>query len=140
MTIAFIVRGLPMPQGSHRAFVVHSKGRPRAVMTSAAKGLSAWRQAIAQEARRAMNDAALLEGPLAVTAVFGLLRPKTRPKRELWPDRRPDLDKLLRALLDACTGVIWRDDAQIVRASVEKTYSSSPGVSVEISTFQEGRD
>lgn len=39
------------------------------------------------------------------------------------PIKKPDVDKLLRACLDALTEVIWRDDSQVVKATTEKTYA-----------------
>ncbi len=33
---------------------------------------------------------------------------------------RTDADNLLKLLLDACNGIVWRDDAQIVALSVRK--------------------
>jgi Holliday junction resolvase RusA-like endonuclease len=38
---------------------------------------------------------------------------------------RPDLDKLIRAVGDALTGVLWTDDAQIVTWSTGKGYVDS---------------
>lgn len=61
-------------------------------------------------------------GPVEVKATFYLERPKT-VKRDS-PSVRPDVDKLLRALLDALTqsGVIG-DDAQVCRVYADKTYA-----------------
>jgi Holliday junction resolvase RusA-like endonuclease len=129
MSLTWTVRGLPVAQGSLRAFV--RGGRP--VLTSTARGLRDWRQAIAWEARAAMAPGMEpLRGPLGLEAVFTLPRPRSRPKRETLPDRRPDLDKLARALLDGCSGVVWHDDAQIVDLRVVKTYGAVPGVSVRV--------
>jgi Holliday junction resolvase RusA-like endonuclease len=116
--IAFTVRGLPVPQGSTRAFV--RGGRP--IVTSDAKGLGAWRTAIASEARFAMGGLPMLRGPVRVQVEFELPRPASRPKRDRWPDRRPDLDKLVRASLDSMTGVVFGDDSQVVRLSASKIY------------------
>lgn len=122
--VRFIAYGLPVPQGSTRAFVV--KGR--AVTTSASKGLRPWRDTLASAARLAMqeNGLAVLTGPLAVEAVFTMPRPKSRPKSDRWPDRRPDLDKLARGLLDGITGPVCADDAQVCHLSVTKEYVGDP--------------
>jgi len=58
-----------------------------------------------------------------------------RPDAPKYVARRPDLDKLLRGLLDALQGVLVRDDAQIVSIEACKRFASegeSPGVIVEI--------
>jgi Holliday junction resolvase RusA-like endonuclease len=46
--------------------------------------------------------------------------------------KKPDLDKLLRALKDALKGVIYRDDSQVVRVVTSKDYSPAPGVIVTV--------
>jgi Holliday junction resolvase RusA-like endonuclease len=40
-----------------------------------------------------------------------------------YPVVRPDADKLLRAVLDALTGRVWADDAQVVVATARKRYA-----------------
>lgn len=125
--IAFHVRGLPVSQGSARAWLVN--GKP--VITSTAKGLATWRRLVADVAQGyAPPD--LWEGPLHVDLTFGLPKPKSAPKtRRVWPDKRPDLDKLTRAVLDSLTHIVFRDDSQIVGLSAVKDYGP-PGVLVEI--------
>lgn len=116
--ISFWVAGLPVPQGSARAFVV--AGRAHITSTSGHR-LQDWRQAIASEARQSVQE--LVLGPVEVGAVFYVPRPTSRRKRDLWPDRKPDIDKLARACLDALTGVTFKDDAQVVRLVAEKRYA-----------------
>lgn len=125
--IRFEVRGLPIPQGSTRAWVLH--GKP--VITSSAKGLATWRRLVADVAQ---NHAPRepWEGPVEIELDFGLPKPKSAPKRKrVWPDKRPDLDKLTRAVLDALTYVVYADDSQVVRIHASKDYGP-PGVVVEI--------
>src|SRR2546428_9857141 len=74
--ISFRVHGLPVPQGSTRAFVVN--GRP--VITSAAKGLSSWRRLVADVAQRFAPDEPW-EGPVGIELHFGIPKPKSAPKR-----------------------------------------------------------
>ncbi len=46
---------------------------------------------------------------------FVMRRPAVTPKRSTPPaTKRPDLDKLTRAVLDALSGIVWRDDSLIV--------------------------
>ncbi len=125
--ISFSVRGLPVPQGSTRAWVLH--GKP--VITSSAKGLATWRRLVADVAQ---NYAPVepWEGPVAIELHFGLPKPKSAPKKKrVWPDKRPDLDKLTRAVLDALTYVVFGDDSQVVEIRASKDYGA-PGVVVEV--------
>lgn len=129
--ISFVVRGKPRPQGSTRAWV--KNGKP--IITSTTKGLGNWRRLIADQAQRHAPDE-LWSGPIGIRLLFLLARPKSEPKRKrTWPDRRPDIDKLCRAALDALTEVIYDDDAQIVRMDVEKDWGT-PGVAIEVYKVQ----
>ncbi len=125
--ISFQVHGLPIPQGSTRAWVLH--GKP--VITSSAKGLATWRRLVADVAQN-YAPAEPWEGPVGIELHFGLPKPKSAPKRKrVWPDKRPDLDKLTRAVLDALTYVVFADDSQVVDIRASKDYGA-PGVVVEI--------
>lgn len=51
----------------------------------------------------------------------------------VWKDTRPDLDNMVKLLLDAMTQMeFWEDDAQIVSLSVAKLYSDEDGVEIGI--------
>jgi len=124
---SFEVRGVPAPQGSARGFVVDGNVH----ITSANRGLAAWRRLVSDVAQH-HAPSSLWEGPLAVTLAFRVPGPKRAPKlRRTWPERRPDLDKLCRACLDSLTGIVWRDDSQVVRLEAEKDYGA-PGVIVGV--------
>ena len=130
--ISFLVHGLPIPQGSTRAWVIN--GKP--VITSAAKGLSTWRRLVADVAQRYAPDEPW-EGPVGIDLHFGIPKPKSAPKkRRVWPDKRPDLDKLTRSVLDALTYVVFADDSQVVEIRATKDYGA-PGVAVEIHRISE---
>jgi len=84
--------------------------------------LTQWRHAIGWTARATMRTQPLT-GPLTVVLRFTLATPATRP---------PDLDKLMRAVLDACTGVVWVDDRQVVACDARKAQGAVPGVTVTV--------
>lgn len=46
------------------------------------------------------------------------------------PTKKPDADNCLKGLKDGCNGIVWRDDAQVVRIILQKTYSETPMASV----------
>ena len=127
------VRGIPVPQGGlvrSPSGGLYHKGAGR---------LADWRQAIATEARLAMGTRPILEGPVVVRARFTWLRPKghlsssggLRPAAPFAKTTPPDIDKASRALLDALTGVVFRDDAQVVRLDAGKAYGD-PGVVITV--------
>ena len=45
---------------------------------------------------------------------------------------KPDVDNLAKFALDTMTGVIFHDDCQVFRLSVEKRYSTKPGTYIQI--------
>ena len=127
--IKFFVPGTPAPQGSKRAL---GPGR----MIEMSKNVGPWRERIALAAHNAMKGQPLFPGPTAIFINLVLPRPKSTPKTYT-PDaiKRPDIDKLARACLDAITGVIIADDAQIIELQATKRVAGigeTPGAELEI--------
>jgi Holliday junction resolvase RusA-like endonuclease len=127
------VRGTPAPQGS-KSYKGHRAGKP--VLVESCAAVPAWREAVVTAAREAMRRAGFItmSAPSIVVIDFYLARPASAPKRRTVPDRRPDLDKLIRSTLDALTtaGVI-EDDARVVEITARKHYArASPGACVVV--------
>jgi len=135
--IAFEVFGDPVAQGSKTA--VPTAAGPR-MRESNEKRLRPWRTAVAYEAEAAMDGREPIEGPLFVFVTFVLSRPKAhyRANGELKPsapsycEKRPDLDKLARSILDAGSRIVWRDDSQIAALHCAKVYGSPPGARIVV--------
>lgn len=148
-SIEFVVRGLPAPQGSKRAFRNPHTGRIAQVESS--RRVAPWRSDVRDAALAAMGDRPPLAGPLYVSLNFALPRPRShyrsgrhadelRPSAPAWPDGRPDVDKLSRACLDAMTAIVWADDAQVVTLYAAKWYANPvhlPGCRVLVGTLDE---
>ncbi|MGZ4621496.1 MAG: RusA family crossover junction endodeoxyribonuclease [Blastococcus sp.] len=137
--IAVTVLGTPVPQGSMRAL------GPGRMKHSNAEKLRPWRDAVAWHVREeclAQGLSEPLDGPVAVAASFTLARPKSAPKVRWAPDRKPDIDKLARGLLDAIVaGGAITDDAQVVDLRVAKVYpvdGNLPGVTFTVAPAERG--
>jgi len=140
--ISFFVLGIPAPKGSARAFFVKKRGR--AVITAANAKTRPWEQAIRSEAEIARHGAPASTSAVRVRAVFRFPRPAghfranspvLRPSAPLAHAKKPDVDKLARTLLDALSGVLFVDDAQVVRLEAGKRFvepGESPGVDVDV--------
>lgn len=136
----FTVPGHPVAQGSMTGFVDKRSGRVQ-LKPSNERQLKAWRKLIIDEAQALAEHHGQLTGPLEVDAEFRFQMPPSRsPKaiRDLgrWPmEVQPDIDKLVRAVLDALTlsGLI-HDDRQIavVHASKHEYVASWTGVDIAI--------
>lgn len=74
----------------------------------------------------------LLFGPIAIQAAFYLPRVSSLPRTITAPIKKPDLDKLVRCLCDALTGVVYRDDSQVVEISVSKRFDAAPHARIEV--------
>ena len=133
MKLTFTVTGEPKPQGSKRGFVTRT-GKV-ALVEQAGKPLKTWRNEVTLTAAFESENQGwtITDKPIQATITFRLNKPQ-RPKAPL-PSTRPDLDKLIRAVLDAITAAhnIWVDDSQVVTLTARKTYGT-PGVSVELTT------
>lgn len=139
--ISFFVPGLTRPKGSKRAFALKSQGAYTgrvALVESAGGPLKAWERQISLiAAAQRIGSNGLLDGPIKLTLDFVLLRPASHPKRrKTWPIARPDYDKLARSATDALTGIIWRDDSQVVEAHIRKDYGDPPGVRITVETIE----
>ena len=139
--ISFFVPGIPRPGGSKRAFVNRKTGK--AIIVEACNKNPEWRSDCKAFAIGAYSGPPLT-GALFLKVFFFMPRPKThfgtgknsntiKPSSPLYPTGKPDCTKLIRALEDALTGVVWRDDAQIVSQNIQKRYGGErSGVLVEI--------
>lgn len=111
------VPGIPAPQGSKRHV-------GNGVMLESSKTVGDWRSVVAWSAASARQHPPL-DGAIVFVVEFVMPRPKSLPKRKPTPPhtKRPDVDKLLRAVGDALSGVVWCDDSQLVEAHGTKRYA-----------------
>jgi Holliday junction resolvase RusA-like endonuclease len=65
------------------------------------------------------------KGPVDLDIIAILHRPRTCRRAE--PTVKPDWDNLGKLVSDALNGVLYEDDAQVVRAAVQKIYAHEPG-------------
>ncbi len=91
----------------------------------------------AKEALMARAEAWDKEGPMGARLTFCLACPKGLPMEETspWASGKPDLDNLVKAVLDAIKGSLLVDDCQVVRLESTKTYASlldEPFVAIQI--------
>ena len=70
-----------------------------------------------------------LSSPLSVTMLFQFKKPKKEKKHFT---QRPDVDNLVKTVMDALNGVAWEDDAQIVQLVAQKVYADIEGTLVSI--------
>lgn len=137
--IALTIPG--QPQGKGRPRVGSFSGHAR--MFTPAKTV-AYEGLIAHAAHQAMAGRPMLDGPLAVNlfldcqvpASWSAKKQRAALAGELMPTTKPDADNVLKAVLDGCNGVLWRDDVQVVDVRVRKRYAAAPCVRMEAWALQ----
>jgi Holliday junction resolvase RusA-like endonuclease len=138
LVIAFTVHGLPKPQGSK---VVRRHGT-RQWAQEASKALPEWRQAVRREAGDAMEGPEVDE-PVLLDVRFYMPRPRghfgtgrnagrLKGSAPLLPTTTPDLDKLIRAVCDAMTGIVWRSDSDVTTIRAAKRYADDRRIGVDV--------
>lgn len=124
MGVSFTVRGTPMPKGSTTR--MPGGGTIPAGTAASRQRMVQWREDIRHEAQKAMDGVPPFTGALRLFVDFTLMPPRTTIRKTQWGwlphTRKPDVDKLLRAVCDALTGVVWLDDSQACVVAVNKHY------------------
>jgi len=91
-------------------------------------------------AGKAMGSQKPLETPLSVFLYIRLPIPQSYSKSRKTacldgserPAKKPDIDNVAKAFLDAMNGTIYLDDTQVVGLYIKKVYSAVAGVDVAI--------
>jgi Holliday junction resolvase RusA-like endonuclease len=154
--IKFHVPGLPVAQPRQRQRVVMAKGRAIATNYTPRKDRVNEFKAAVRLAGQQASEASVrqvagneqftlfpfepIDGPVAVALLFLLPRPgRLRWKKRVMPRAphasKPDIENLAKAVLDALTCILWRDDAQVCQLKIEKHYAAAGepvGVHIEV--------
>ena len=112
----FAVAGKPAPKGSWQ--LNQSTGR---MFQSNANAQRKWVKEIRNAAREMLVEPYGAQVPVRCDVLFVMQRGKT-VKRPL-PSVKPDIDKLLRTVYDALTGIAWVDDAQVCAGYAGMIYA-----------------
>lgn len=129
------------------------KGRPRIGKTGGPNGHArmftdpktrSYEGLIAMAAQAALDGRPPMDCPLEVHVRVRLVPPASASKKacaamlagDLPPTKKPDLDNVVKAVLDGCNGVAFRDDVLVVKQSATKFYAVTPGVDVLIRPLQ----
>lgn len=130
--LQFTVHGIPAPQGSKAPWGGESNPRTRP-----------WRAAVTAEAAIAMKKRPFLDKPVMLSAVFFFPRPKhhfgsgkkesvLKESAPTYHATKPDADKLLRAIGDSLSGVVFRDDSHIACVAGVKRYGEPARVEITV--------
>lgn len=143
--ITLWVPGIPIPQGSKRALPPARPGQHPRMIDQGQKKLKPWRATVGAIAAAEIQRRGLhaIVGPVVLELVLRFPRPRghfgsgknagvLKASAPAVPGAKPDLDKCLRAIGDALTGIAYTDDARIVDAHVLKRYADQRGAGAAI--------
>lgn len=121
--IEIFIPGTPKPQPRPRAY---RRGNHAGVYNP--DTADAWKQAVTAAVTE-HRPATLVKGPVSCLIKFVFARPKrlqrqVDPKGEILHTSTPDADNLAKAVLDACTGIVWEDDGQVADLYIRKCYAA----------------
>ena len=119
-----------------------AKARPRTVRLKSGKSITytpdktvaaenAWRDIFTKSGETPFSP----DTPLLFMVTFYLQRPKSAPKKRVWPVKKPDSDNYEKLVMDALNGFAYQDDSAIVRKVTSKrfvTYPDPPRTELEI--------
>lgn len=145
--LTFTVSGKPAPAGSKRAIPTRRDWQRvpgvRWRVVDANVHADHWKELVAQVAAGKMlqERRPLMDGPLWMQMIFTRSRPQSHTlvsgelsaegRRSECPTGPPDALKLARAVEDALTGIVYRDDSQIVSEVIQKRWGDD-GVTVTV--------
>ena len=143
--IKFVVIGTPQPAGSKTPGVTKDG---RLYVRDANPKAAAWKHLVAREAKR-VYDGPVLDDPIELTMVFYRERPKhhygtgrnasvLKNGAPDFPTTTPDTVKQVRGTEDSLTGIVYRDDAQVVNVHAFKRYGSPARAEVEVRIVRSG--
>lgn len=130
MQVSFEIVGKAAPAGSKKGFV---RGGHVSVV-DASERTKPWQALVQDRAIEAMQAGGidLIEGPVVTSFLFVEPRPQSHynSKGELnklgqskpFPTKKPDALKLARAVEDALSGIVYKDDSLVVLGKQAKVY------------------
>jgi Holliday junction resolvase RusA-like endonuclease len=143
--IEFTAVGTPRTKGSTSSFISKRTGRVVTHDAAGTPGLT-WEQGVASAALVAREQAGLriMQGaPIGVSCVF--YQPRLRGHygtgrnanvlkvgAPAYPAKKPDVDKYLRRILDALTGVAYGDDGQVVLVAGAKRWGDPARAEIRV--------
>ena len=125
------IYGTPVAQPRHKVSTIG--GFARAYIPEKHK-IHAWK-ALIQDACYEPSltiPTANYERAIEVELIFTLPRPKSLPKKVTHHIKKPDIDNLCKAVLDAMNGIIYKDDSQVWKLTASKCYGEDVGVEIEL--------
>jgi len=130
------VPGVPVAQGRPRACI---RGGHAAVYQP--KASAEWRSLVSMSAAEAMAGfGSPFDCAVSLQAVFYFPWPKSMTKaaraRGEGKSTKPDIDNLLKGVMDGLNGIAWRDDSRVSAVYAAKAYSDTPRTVIAVTALE----
>lgn len=120
--VKLICYGDPVPKGRPRGTITKSGESIFYTPIRTAREEKTWQTLFIESEQPPFPETSALR--LEMTAYIA--RPKSKPKRVTQPITKPDLDNIVKLVMDALEGLAYRRDSQIVEMSLRKEYVVYP--------------
>ena len=138
--LSFKIPGSPIGQGRPKFSTIN--GHAKAYDPEKSRNYKAYVRMLATQAMRE-NDFEMITGSCAIKiwAYFDVPKSKSKKFKEAAlaskerPTKKPDADNIVKAILDALNGLLYKDDSCIVELSCVKYYSDVPRVEVYVDGY-----
>jgi Holliday junction resolvase RusA-like endonuclease len=137
MEVTFTVPGEPRGKGRPR-FTQYGRAYTDSETRAYEKKVIAYYRQSLKEFRFGDDEYVAVE----VTAVYPIPKSATKKSLEqiaqgkLLPKKKPDIDNVLKIVLDSLNGYAYRDDAQVVEVLGRKKYGAEPCVIITLKGFE----
>lgn len=136
--VVFLVPGTPV-----------GKGRPKFarrgnfVTTYTPERTASYENLVKVKAEEAMQGRTMFDGPVSVEIGLYVTPPASwsqKKQREalsgtIFPTSKPDVDNVLKGIMDACNEIVFKDDKQAVDVRVIKRYADTARAFVKVSAL-----
>lgn len=134
-TVSFVIPGTPV-----------GKGRPKFARRGAfvtaytPEKTASYENLVKVKAEQAMVGRPMFEGAVEVSIRLFVTPPASwsqKKQREalagnVFPTSKPDIDNVLKGIMDACNEIVFKDDKQAVDVRVVKRYGQVARAAVEV--------
>lgn len=133
--ITFIIPGTPV-----------GKGRPKFarrgnfVTTYTPEKTASYENLVKVKAEEVMQGRPVIDGAVFVSICLYVTPPASWSQKkqraalagEVFPTSKPDIDNVLKGIMDACNEIVWKDDKQAVDVVMRKRYATTARATVEV--------
>ncbi|SOZ99475.1 Holliday junction resolvase [Cupriavidus taiwanensis] len=140
MRVTLTIPGVPVPKGRPRFRNRRTKSGAEFVQAYSPEKTRSYDAVVRTLAEQAMAGRPPLTGALQVNFVAFLPVPRSWPQKRsrsalegrVLPTYRPDLDNMIKNVLDGSNGILFADDSLITDMVVSKRYSDRPRAVLEV--------